>query len=126
MRQVYSSPRHENIERMVALFSEHGIETQVTALNAYRTRGYKRFSYSRDKDPDVWPKVWVVHSEDQTRARELMRDVGIEPTSRHSHVLEAERKAAATQPRGVSSRLRTALLVIIGILVLLMLWRRFG
>lgn len=126
MRQVYTSPRHENIERMVALFTEHGIETRVTDLNAYRTGGYKRFSYSRDKNPDTWAKVWVVRSDDQTRARQLMRDAGIEPTSEHSHVLEAARKKAAANPaRGFASRIRVLLLVIIGILVLLMLWRQF-
>lgn len=127
MRQIYTSPRHENIERMVALFTEHGIQTHVTDMPGHRGRGYARFSY-RDTNNEAWPKVWIVHSADLVRARALLRDAGIEPTIRFGDDLANARKAAANpaaKRRRITRIVRTILLAIIAILAVLMLWHRF-
>jgi hypothetical protein len=35
MRRIYTSPRIENVERLVAVMAEQGIATKVTNLRAY-------------------------------------------------------------------------------------------
>lgn len=76
MRQIYTSPRLENIERMVALLNEHGIETRVTDRPVYQRANYNRPSF-RDNNVQSWPKVWVANADDLPRARELLRGMGI-------------------------------------------------
>ena len=81
MRQIYSSPRMENIERVVALMAEHGIRTSIGNRRAYQGADWKRFSYTAKADRDAWPTVSVVRSEDQTLARRVLRDAGLEPAT---------------------------------------------
>lgn len=73
MRQIYTSPRMENIERVVALMAEKGIQTSIANRRSYQGADWKRFSYSARGDRDSWPQVWVVRSEDQTPARRRVR-----------------------------------------------------
>lgn len=113
MRHIYSSPRIENVERMVAVMAEHGIATRVTNRRAYEGSSYKRFSYARPGASDGWPAVWVRHASDHTRARQLMRDMGIEPVTRYAEELAAYRfhKAGGGKPVQIAARVRTAVLV---------------
>ena len=69
MRHIYSSPRIENVERLVAVMAEHGIATRVTNRRAYDSKSYRQFSYARPGSSDSWPAVWVKHASDHTRAR---------------------------------------------------------
>jgi hypothetical protein len=71
----------ENVERVVALMAEHGIETRIANRRAYQGADWKRFSYTATNDRDAWPQVSVVRSEDQTLARKLLRDAGLEPAA---------------------------------------------
>lgn len=82
MRQIYTSPRVENVERIVALLGEAGIETRVTNHRSWAGRDYRRSSYSARTDSSEWPQVWVVKAEDQPRARALLREAGIAPAVR--------------------------------------------
>lgn len=126
MRQIYTSPRHKNIERMVELFNAQGIETHVSDMPGHR-RGYARFSY-RDTNSEAWPKVWIVHSADLVRARALLRDAGIEPTIRFGDDLANARKAAANpaaRRQRITRLVRAILLAIIAVLAALMIWHRF-
>ena len=84
MRQIYTSPRVENVERIVALLGEAGIETRVTNHRSWAGRDYRRSSYSARTDSSEWPQVWVVKAEDQPRARALLREAGIAPAVRFS------------------------------------------
>lgn len=115
MRRIYSSPRIENIERLVAVMAEHGIATRVTNRRAYDRKSYKRFSYARPGHSDDWPAVWVKFANDHTRARKLMRDIGIEPVTRYADELAAHRARKAgggrRGPTQVAARVRTAVLV---------------
>lgn len=119
MRRIYSSPRIENVERLVAVMAEHGIATKVTNRRAYDSRSYKQFSYARPGHSDDWPAVWVKHASDHTRARQLMREIGIEPVTRYAEELAAYRfqKNGGRSPAGIAARVRTAVLVAVAIAV---------
>jgi hypothetical protein len=114
MRRIYASPRMENIDRLVAVMAEHGIATKVTNRRAYAGSTYRRFSYARPGHSENWPAVWVKHASDHTRARKLMRDIGIEPVTRYAEELAAYRARKAggrNDPSHIAARVRTAILV---------------
>lgn len=121
MRQIYTSPRMENIERVVALMAENGIQTSTGNRRAYQGADWKRFSYSERGDRDSWPHVSVVRSEDQTLARKLLREAGIEPATRFADELAAARGAGdQTTHRRTSMRIKLVVLALIcGICVLI-------
>lgn len=114
MRQIYTSPRISNIDRVVAMMAENGIETKVTNLRPWRRADWKRFSYVRMSSSNTWPKVFVVYSDDQTQARRLLRDIGIDPPTRYADALY---QAATPQPGQWRKRLRIVLLAIIAIII---------
>ncbi|MBZ0222544.1 MAG: hypothetical protein IT467_09430 [Dokdonella sp.] len=121
MRQIYTSPRMENIERVVALMAEHGIETSIGNRRAYQGADWKRFSYSERGDRDSWPFVSIVRSEDQTLARKLLREAGVEPATRFAEELAAARGAGnPSQHQRTSARVKMVVLALIcGICVLI-------
>ncbi|MBS0514817.1 MAG: DUF2007 domain-containing protein [Proteobacteria bacterium] len=122
MRQIYTSARNENVDRVVALLREAGIETSVTNRSNYKGHDYKGPSYSAKSGRDDWAQVWVVHSQDQARARALLREIGIEPPTRYAEELEASRSKELT-PEQRRTRfvwnIRTLLLAAIGALLML-------
>ena len=92
MRQIYTSPRNESIDRVVALMAEHGIEATVSNRSNYNRPTWQRFSYSqRNDDRSSWAQVWITNADDYTKARALLRDIGIEPVIRHGEELAAAR-----------------------------------
>lgn len=121
MRQIYTSPRVENVDRVVAMLGEAGIATSVTNRRAWAGNDFKRHSYSARHDSGEWPQVWVVNAEDQPRARALLREAGVEPAIRHAEELARSRSAAAQPDRrkALAMYLRLTLLTVIVILVLL-------
>ena len=121
MRQIYTSARVENVERVVALFAEAGIETRVTNRRAYAGHDYKGPSYANRPDPSTWPQVWVVKAEDQPRARALLREIGVEPATRFAEELQRSRaEPSAEDKRGALAwKARIALLGAIGVLIIL-------
>jgi hypothetical protein len=122
MRQIYTSQRTENIDRVVALLAEAGIETSVTNRSNYAGHDYMGPSYTAKIDSSTWPQVWIVHSEDQTRARALLREVGIEPPTRFAaEIADAQSKQSSAAKRRVkwAWNARTLLLIAIGLIVLL-------
>jgi hypothetical protein len=126
MRQIYTSPRVENVDRVVAMLSEAGIETSVTNRRNWGGTDFKRHSYSARESADSWPQVWIVKAEDQPRARALMRDAGIEPAVRHAHELALARATRAPQRRGVmATYIRLVLLAAIAFIVLLRIYDVF-
>jgi len=121
MRQIYSSPRIENVQRVVALLSEHGIETSIQNRRDYQGADWKRFSYSRPSDREAWPQVSITRAEDLTAARRLLRESGIEPSTRFADELAAARSAG--DPRShqrASSRVKLVVLaLIVGVAMLI-------
>lgn len=103
MRQIYTSPRQQNIDAVVALMAENGIETTVTNRSNYNRASWQRFSYTERQDTSSsWPQVWITSPDDFTQARAVLRNIGIEPAIRH-----ADELAAARNPTPVSRREHT-------------------
>jgi ferric-dicitrate binding protein FerR (iron transport regulator) len=102
MRQIYTSPRQENIDTVVALMAEHGIAATVANRSNYNRPTWQRFSYSQRDDRSRWPQVWITHADDYTRARALLIGIGIEPVIRYGEEL-----AAARNPTPADRRART-------------------
>ena len=126
MRQIYTSPRVENIDRVVAMLGEAGIQTSVTNRRNWGANTYQRPSYTGKQNPDSWPQVWIVKAEDQPRARQLLREAGIEPAVRHAQELALSRRDTAAPESGYrrwSTYIRLGLLAAIATIVLL---RSFG
>ncbi|HEX7816706.1 hypothetical protein [Dyella sp.] len=128
MRQLYSSPRPENIEKVVALLHEHGIDNSVQNRSNYQRPSYRRFSYSQNQENrDNWAQVWVSRADDYTRARTLLRELGIEPTIRHGDELAAARNPSpAAQRRSVANRVRRIVLIAVGGAFLILMLRYLG
>jgi ferric-dicitrate binding protein FerR (iron transport regulator) len=104
MRQIYTSPRAENIDRVAALMAEHGIAANIANRSNYRRPTYQRFSYSQQNaDRDSWAQVWIEHADDYTKARELLRGLGIEPLIRHSEELANARNPSPLARRNQSA-----------------------
>ena len=81
MRQIFTSPRLENVEGVARLLDEHGIETWISEGRSYKGMRRREFSY-RDSGRSAQPAVWIVKAEDQTRARELLRAAGLIDSTR--------------------------------------------
>lgn len=91
MRDIYTSPRADNIDRVVTLFARHGIATRITRRTAYEHASYARFSYGRDEDRSRWARVEVKSAADLPHARALLRELGIAPWTEHGDALETAR-----------------------------------
>ena len=113
MRQIYTSPRPENIDSVVALMAEHGIRATVSNRSNYNRQSWQRHSYSpRRQDRSRWPQVWITHADDYSKARELLMGLGIEPVVRHGEELAAARNASPLERRArVATRVRRVLLL---------------
>lgn len=126
MRQVFSSARLENVERVADMLRAEGIEVQISNGRSYKGNRRGTFSY-RDQAAGPRPAVWVTRSEDQPRARALLRDTGLLQTqpSTRSYLAQGELTFAADNAppprRGLSraAKIRYALLggavVVIGL-----------
>jgi len=82
MRQLFSSPRLENVERVARLLEDAGIQTRVTHGRSYRGGLRGNFSYREGAEKKPVPAVWVVRSEDQPKARALLREQGLLDSTR--------------------------------------------
>jgi broad specificity phosphatase PhoE len=124
MRQIYTSPRQENIDRIVALLAEHAIETTVTNQSSWNRPTYQRFSYTqRQADRDSWPQVWVKSADDFPRARALLKDIGIEPVVRFQEELNLHRQPDRRPvAQRTASRVRLmALAIVAGVMLIVVL-----
>jgi hypothetical protein len=77
MRQIFSSPRIENVRLLERLLEDHGIETRITGLAEWKRPKSREFSYSDRDRRQPWPVLWIVKAEDYPRARQLLRDEGV-------------------------------------------------
>jgi len=128
MRPLYTSPRQENIDRVVALLAEHGIETTITGRSNWNRPSYQRFSYSqRNENRESWPQVWVNRADDYTQARTLMRGIGIEPLVRHGEELALARNPTPEMRRAsVATRVRRIVLLALAAAFLILMLRYMG
>ncbi|RDS81190.1 hypothetical protein DWU98_11670 [Dyella monticola] len=126
MRLLYTSPRQENIDRVAAFMAENGVETTITNRSNWNKPSYQRFSYSqRSENRDAWPQVWVSRADDFTKARELLRTLGIEPEVRFAEELRVSRDPVASvyarREHTVTRVRRIVMLAILGVFMVLAL-----
>ena len=124
MRQFFTSPRLENVERVEQMFQEAGIETRVTDRPTWNRATKRDFSYTDRRSNTKWPAVWVIKADDYGRARTMLRELGLMESTRDAPTFgPAEAPAAAVAPdtrdRAVGrTRLLLLVAVIIGALVM--------
>jgi hypothetical protein len=98
VRKVFSSQRLENVEAVAELLRAEGIAVKIVNGRSYRGRRRGGFSYDSRRIPDDIPAVWIVHSEDQPRGRQLLRELGLLESTRDpaSSYLPSGRHGEAT------------------------------
>jgi hypothetical protein len=132
MRQVFSSLRLENVERVAQLLRDAGVQVRLTHGRSYKGGLRGDFSYRDQAREGPLPAVWVVLSEDQPRARELLRKHGLLDSTRSDTgyrlpAFRTEEPAAADDPgRKRAFRLKIGLLLVIAIVLGLTLFTRVG
>jgi hypothetical protein len=77
MRQVFTSPRLENVESVAKLLRDNEIEVKITNGRTFRGAIRGNFSYREPPDRSEQPAVWVLRSDDQPKARILLREAGL-------------------------------------------------
>ena len=101
MRQFFTSPRLENVERVEQMLEEAGIQTRVTDRATWNRATKRDFSYTDRRGTTKWPAVWVVKADDYVRARQMLREIGLMESTRDAPVFlpSAIGPAAAIDPR---------------------------
>jgi hypothetical protein len=118
VRQVFTSPRLENVERVAKMLEDEGIEVRITNGRSYKGNVRANFSY-RDSGSAPQPALWIIKSEDQPRARAMLRELGLMDSSRNapdSFLAISFRGAdpyAATPAQKRSFRYKVGLLLVI-------------
>jgi hypothetical protein len=130
MRQMYTSPRLSNVEGVAKLLDDHGIENRITQGRTYKGVSRREFSFREtEKSKDEQPAVWVLKSDDYTRARELLHETGLIEvnTARESYVPEDLQFKEVAKPSSSQRifRIKLALLAVIGAMAAMMLVRMF-
>ena len=128
MRQVFTSPRLENVEAVDRLLNEAGIATRVTQGRSYKEGSLRRnFSYREGGNSDPDPAVWVLQAEDLVRARELLRQGGLLESTRPDSYLPLPPNAQPGRRydgHAMAMRIRLILLGLIGLILVLTYFAR--
>ncbi len=125
MRQVFSSPRLENVERVAQLLRDAGIEVRITNGRSYKGGIQANFSYRDNARTDPVPAVWIVKSEDQPSGRKILRDAGMLDSTRGEtrYTLPTFHSEQRDDPaRKRMFRLKVGLLVVIAVSLVLALF----
>lgn len=123
MRQVFTSPRLENVERVAQLLRDAGIQVKLQHGRSYKGALRGDFSYRDQARTDPQPAVWVVESEDQPKARALLREHGLLDSTRGDTgyrlpAFRSEEPAARDDPgRRRAFRLKLGLLFVIALVI---------
>lgn len=123
MRQVFSSPRLENVEAVAKLLADDGIEIRVSNGRSYRGGIRGDFSYREGRSDKPRAAVWVLRANQQPRARALLRGAGLLQTGRDPSasflpdVADAPVPVfrAAVKASPVARRVRYGLLVLVAV-----------
>jgi hypothetical protein len=123
MRQIFTSPRLENVEGVAKLLTEAGIEIKVSEGRSYKQVSRREFSYAeRKSDTSNQPAIWVIKSEDYKPAREMLHGMGLVDTAPlPSYVPEAMQFKQASKPDSQKRlmRIKMTLLFVVGAMVAL-------
>lgn len=118
MRQMFTSPRLENVERVAQLLSEAGIENRIQGGRTYKGHSRRQFSYTDKKASEQQASVWVIKSDDYKRAREMLIEMGLmdaanAPTSFVPEALQLKERPTDDPDRRLM-RIKIALLFALG------------
>jgi hypothetical protein len=72
----------ENVEGIAKMLEDEGIEVRITHGRSYKGGWGGRRSYRDSEASGPLPAVWVIKSEDQPRARQLLREAGLLDSTR--------------------------------------------
>lgn len=127
MRQVFTSQRLENVEGVAELLRAEGIEVRIANGRSYKGNRRGTFKYSAPAT-GAQPAVWVIRSEDQPRARAMLREAGLlaptRPDVLRGTVPSAPAEAApAPDPQRRAMRIKLGLLVAIVVVIALQYMR---
>ena len=119
MRQVFTSVRLENVERVEKMLNDAGIATKVNQGRSWKGVSRREFSYSdKNHDPSQQPSLWVVKPDDFKKAREILHEAGLLEATRDASYLPAHLqfgKQRDASPLAKVSRVRMALLFIVAL-----------
>jgi len=129
MRKIFSSQRVETAEGVAKLLREAGIEVRISNGRSYHSKRSGQFSYLEQGNAQMHPTVWIVHANDQPRARELLRDARLLDTTRRDvpNALYTFADSASDGERPARNwgwRIRVALLLVIGAIALFIVLHR--
>lgn len=119
MRKIFSSQRVETAEGVATLLREAGIDVRLSNGRSYQSKRSGQFSYLEQGNAQTHPTVWVVHANDQPRAREILREARLLDTTRrdlpNAEYSFADLPGGGERPRpNWAWRIRIALLLVIG------------
>jgi len=123
VRQVFTSPRLENAERVAQLLRDAGVEVRIENGRSYRGGLRGNFSYREQARTEPQPAVWVLRSEDQPKARALLREQGLLDSTRGDTgyrlpAFRSEAPAERDDPgRRRAFRLKLGLLLVIALVL---------
>jgi len=127
MRQIFNSQRVETVEGVAQLLRDAGIEVRITNGRSYHSKRGSQFSYLDKEKATTHPTLWVVHADDQPRAREILRDARLLETTRRDHPTAQfafrDEVAQNDAPRNWAWRIRIGLLLVIAAVAMVVVMR---
>lgn len=130
MRQVFTSARLENVEAVAKMLEDDGIEVRVTNGRSYKGKMRRNFSYRDGGNEGPQPAVWIVRSEDQPRAREILREHGLIGSTRAAGdsylaptFIEVQPAKAMRTPQGRAFKLKLGMLLAIAAVIGLIMFQ---
>ena len=123
MREVFTSQRLENVEGVADLLRAEGIEVRITNGRSYKGNRRGAFKYTAPR-PGPQGAVWVVRSDDQPRARALLREAGLLATTRPGGTFVAgdplDSGTSAPDPQRRALKIKAVLLLAIALVMMLL------
>ncbi|MBB5862925.1 DUF2007 domain-containing protein [Xanthomonas sp. 3058] len=128
MRKIFSSQRIETAEGVANLLREAGIDVRMSNGRSYESKRTGQFSYLEQGNAQAYPTVWIVHADDQPRARELLRDARLLDTTRRDlpnveYTFREGENGSSSSARSWAWRIRLVLLLVIGAVAMFVVMR---
>jgi hypothetical protein len=116
MRQIFTSPRLENVEKVAEMLNGEGIDTWISESRSYKGNRRGGFSYRDSTASGSQPAVWIVKADDITRARQIMLDAGLLANTRsESWQPLPESKSVRPSAGRTARRMRIVLLILVAL-----------
>lgn len=128
MRKIFSSQRIETAEGVANLLRDAGIDIRISNGRSYQSKRGGQFSYLEQGNAQAHPTVWIVHANDQPRARDLLRDARLLDTTRRDlpnveYTFREGENGSSASARSRAWRIRLVLLLVIGAVAMVVVMR---